>query len=193
MIIKLIISLSNPGIKYLFTRHNIGTWYIYKIINIYKKYFKKKRNLNNFLGKITYFNNIIYLFIPNIYMNINYLQIINIINYYKIDISNIIIIHDDLDLFPGIIKFQKNGYHGGHNGLKEFIYKIKNNNFMRIRIGIGRPKKINKISKFVLSYPLKYEKFLINTSINVLINYTKIFFKKKDINILKKINYFKIN
>lgn len=125
-------------------------------------------------------------------MNYNYKYIINIMNIYNIKVNDIIILHDDLDLFIGKIKIQKNGYHGGHNGIKYLNLKLKNNNFNRIRIGIGRPNNKNKIVNFVLNNITYNEKFLINISINNLINYTKIFFKKNDINILKKINNFKI-
>ena len=142
----LIAGLGNPGTKYKNTRHNIGFMVINKIteslslININKSNFKSElfKSSNTLFSK------------PQTFMNESGQAIGSIINYYNIENESIIIIHDDLDLPFGTIKFKLGGGHGGHNGLKSIDNHI-GQNYIRIRVGIGKPKDKTKIANFVLS------------------------------------------
>ena len=87
--------------------------------------------------------------------------------FYKIKPENILIIHDDLDLDPGVIKLKRGGGHGGHNGLRSIIPAIGNPNFIRLRIGIGHPGDKNKVSGFVLAKPNKTDFENINHEISI--------------------------
>ena len=139
----LIAGLGNPTKDYEKTRHNIGFMLINSIIdelnpiNISKPSFK---------GELHKKNSLLFLK-PQTYMNLSGESILAVKNYYKIE--NIIVIHDDLDLEFGAIKFKIGGGNGGHNGLKS-IDKLIGKEYIRVRVGIGKPQQ-QTVVKFVLS------------------------------------------
>lgn len=142
----LIAGLGNPGDKYTLTRHNIGFLIIDEII--------KNQNVTTINNKN--FQSLTYKHTSNIYakpqtfMNNSGIAIKNIADYYDIPNENIIIIHDDLDLQFGAIKFKKGGGHGGHNGLRSIDAHI-GADYLRVRVGIGKPKEKNDVVHYVLS------------------------------------------
>ena len=142
----LIIGLGNIGEKYQLTRHNVGFLVIDEITkglatsNINKANFKAdvlKSGYNLFVK-------------PNTYMNHSGEAVIAIKEYYKIDIENIIVIHDDLDLPFGTVKFKIGGGHGGHNGLRSIDSHV-GKEYIRVRIGIGKPTNKQDVANYVLS------------------------------------------
>ncbi|AWH90771.1 aminoacyl-tRNA hydrolase [Buchnera aphidicola (Melanaphis sacchari)] len=163
----MIVGLSNPKKKYHNTRHNAGSWYIYSLIKYHSNILKEDKKFLGFTSFLNIMSNNIKVFIPNIFMNINGYAIYKIAFFYKIRLSEILVIHDDLDLKPGIIKFKYSYGHSGHNGLRSIINEFHNQkiNFYRFRIGIGRPINKNEISSFVLSPPSHSEMILIKKSI----------------------------
>lgn len=167
--IKLIVGLSNPLLKYEKTRHNIGSWFVKKLAKNYNITFRKKF-LGN-VGDLLLGNEKIRLFIPNTFMNLSGQSVYLISSFYNFSLNNILIVHDELGLVPGQIKFKYSIGHGGHNGIKSIIYKFNiNSGFYKISIGIGRPKNKKDVSSFVLSEPDKTEKLLIEKSINNVIS-----------------------
>jgi PTH1 family peptidyl-tRNA hydrolase len=142
----LIAGLGNPGDKYKFTRHNIG----FLVIDEITKNQTLTNNLNNPNFKAIAFKSSNKILVkPQTYMNLSGESIVSIANYYNIPNENIIIIHDDLDLPFGAIKFKIGGGHGGHNGLKSIDSHI-GKDYIRVRIGIGKPE--NKdVANYVLS------------------------------------------
>ncbi|UAJ65692.1 aminoacyl-tRNA hydrolase [Candidatus Schneideria nysicola] len=184
MTIKLIVGLSNYGNQYTFTRHNAGAWYLKKLVelngSIKKRIFEEKKHLLACINHMILYDKIIYLLLPMTSMNISGQSVLAVKNFYRILSQEILIVHDDLDLLPGIVKLQLGGSHGGHNGLKSIIqYLGYEMNFYRLRIGIGRPDKKNKknIASFVLGTPLLSEKILIEEAIHRAINCTYILVK----------------
>jgi len=142
---KLIVGLGNIGKEYENTRHNIGFIAIDKIL---KNLNYSEINKPQFKG--TLYKTPEYLFLkPSTYMNLSGESIKALKDFYKIDNEDIIVIHDDLDLKLGALKFKKGGGHGGHNGLKSIDNHI-GNDYHRIRIGIGRPEEKDKVVDFVL-------------------------------------------
>jgi len=141
----LIVGLGNIGNEYKNTRHNIGFISIDKIIS----------NLNystinkpSFKGEL--FKSGDYLFLkPSTYMNLSGESVGAVKNFYKIENENIIVIHDDLDLKLGALRFKRGGGNAGHNGLKSIDSHI-GNDYHRIRIGIGRPEGEIKVIDWVL-------------------------------------------
>jgi PTH1 family peptidyl-tRNA hydrolase len=87
-------------------------------------------------------------------------------NYYKILPSQVLVIHDELDLPPDTVKLKKGGGHGGHNGLKDISAALGTPDFWRLRLGIGHPGDRNEVIHFVLKAPLKDEQSLINQCID---------------------------
>ena len=140
----LIVGLGNPGTQYADTRHNIGFMVIDELIqrancqNVTKASFKGE----------AYKSKDFLLLKPLTYMNLSGQSISKVKNFYKI--NRVIVIHDDLDLPFGALRFKVGGGHGGHNGLKSTDGAITKE-YIRIRMGIGRPVNKGEVSSFVLS------------------------------------------
>ena len=142
----LIAGLGNPGDKYAKTRHNIGFLVIDEIA---KNIPTSNINNSNFKAIVLKSTNKI-LVKPQTFMNLSGESILPIADYYNIANENIIIIHDDLDLPFGAVKFKIGGSHGGHNGLKSIDTSI-DKNYIRVRIGIGKPINKKDVANWVLS------------------------------------------
>lgn len=171
----MIVGLSNPKNKYHNTRHNVGSWYIYSLAKHFKTFLKEEKKFFGFITSINVNSNHIRLFIPNIFMNINGSAIYKIASFYNINLSEILVAHDDLDVEFGKSKLKYSYGHSGHNGLRSIINEFnKKINFYRFRIGIGRPKNKKEISSFVLSNPTIKEINLIYMSIQYAIKETLI-------------------
>jgi len=157
---KLIIGLGNPGIKYVNTRHNVG----FAVIDILAaeigaSSFSSKHNALLSEGKIG--NEKVVLLKPQTYMNLSGQAVIAAALYYKIAPSEIIVIHDDLDLPLGRLRIKKGGGHGGHNGLKSIFQCLGTQDFLRVKIGIGRPPAQIEVADYVLSCFSKEDSALI--------------------------------
>jgi PTH1 family peptidyl-tRNA hydrolase len=142
----LIVGLGNIGEKYQLTRHNIG----FLVIDEITKNLSTS-NINNPNFQSTLLKSGYNLFSkPTTYMNNSGLAVHAIKEYYKIDLENIIVIHDDLDLPFGTVKFKIGGGHGGHNGLRSLDAHITKE-YIRVRIGIGKPAHKEDVANYVLS------------------------------------------
>ena len=162
--IKLFIGLGNPGSEYEATRHNVGFWFNNLIAHNIKQTLDENSKFLGFYKKIADLENI-HLLNPATFMNESGLSVAKIVNFYKFKPSEILIIHDELDLMPGDIRLKNGGGHGGHNGLKSIIANIGTNAFWRLRIGIGHPGDKNKVKSYVLNRPQKIEEDQINDAI----------------------------
>ena len=175
----LICGLGNPGKKYFLTRHNIGFDVVDSLINknscvLIKK--DKKKEL--YKGAI---DNKECLFCkPLTYMNISGQPIREIVNFFKIPKSKIIVIHDDLDLATGKIKIKVGGGNGGHNGLLSVDEAI-GKNFKRLRIGIGHPGSKDLVSPYVLKKFSKKDRIFINNKIKLLTKYFSLIFENESL------------
>jgi PTH1 family peptidyl-tRNA hydrolase len=142
----LIVGLGNIGNEYENTRHNIGFIAINKILSNLENY----TTINKAIFKGQLFKSGNYLFLkPSTYMNLSGESVSAVKNFYKIENNNIIVIHDDLDLKLGALRFKKGRGNAGHNGLKSIDSHI-GNDYHRIRIGIGRPEGEIKVIDYVL-------------------------------------------
>lgn len=141
----LIVGLGNIGEKYQYTRHNVGFMVIDEITKNLTTSNINKSTFHSDLQKSAYdlYSK------PTTYMNNSGLAVNSIKEYYKIDIEDIIVIHDDLDLPFGSVKFKIGGGHGGHNGLKSIDSHI-GKDYIRVRIGIGKPKNKEDVANYVL-------------------------------------------
>lgn len=162
---KLIAGLGNPDSKYTYTRHNIGYMVVEKLAKQLLPVEKSEKAWvgdKKFTAEICKVDNSLILVKPHTYMNRSGIAIGSLSNYYKIEIADIWIIHDDIDLPLGKIRIRLGGSGGGHNGVESIIQNLPSADFIRFRLGIGRGKlDIKKttdinlsrqgIEKFVLS------------------------------------------
>ena len=174
---KVFIGLGNPGDQYNKTRHNLGYEYLYHLSKRYP--FTEFKNESKVLGSISKSISLeqeVILFKPSKYINESGESIRKLLNYFKIDLSEVCIIHDDLDLEPGVMKIKYDGGHGGHNGLRSIFKSCQGSAFLRIRIGIGHPNHHNVIN-YVLSKPKAEEERKIHSALDSAIDATDFLLK----------------
>jgi len=107
------------------------------------------------------------LLIPSTFMNLSGKSVAAMARFYQIAPENILVVHDELDMDPGTVRFKKGGGHGGHNGLRDTIKSLGNNkDFARLRIGIGHPGQANLVSDYVLKKAAPSDQQLIANSID---------------------------
>ncbi len=147
----LIVGLGNPGQEYINSRHNIGYTMIEHIAAYYNLKFYNIPKYKSELAKGVFSNQRVIFIKPTTYMNLSGKAVSLVKNFYKLQNHNIIVIHDDLDLAIGTVRLKIGGGDGGHNGLKS-ITNIIGNEYLRIRIGIGRPPEYHlSVASYVLS------------------------------------------
>lgn len=140
----LIVGLGNPGSTYEYNRHNIGFVVIDELI---RRHTAQKLSSSSFHGELFKFSNH-FLLKPLTYMNLSGNSIVAVKKFYKVE--DVVVIHDDLDLPFGTLRFKHGGGHGGHNGLKSTDEQISRE-YTRIRMGIGKPEHKGEVASYVLS------------------------------------------
>lgn len=145
----IIVGLGNPEKDYNNTRHNMG----FNTINKLAKEFEIEVTKNKFKG--LYGTGMIegekvILLKPQTYMNLSGESIKEIVQFYKLDMEQIIVIYDDIDIEPGVIKLRKSGGPGTHNGMKSVVHELNTQNFKRVRIGIGAPIEKEELIEYVI-------------------------------------------
>ena len=149
--LKLIVGLGNPGPQYLQTRHNAGEWLVIELARRYGGTLKADPKYFGATAKIHIDNNPIWLLVPDTFMNRSGKAVAALANFYKIDVKEILVAHDELDIPPGTARFKQDGGHGGHNGLRDIIQCLANRrDFHRARIGIGHPGSAGEVTNYVL-------------------------------------------
>ncbi len=156
---KMIVGLGNPGEEYINTRHNIGFTFIDSGLKDLNLNFKFEKKLKCELVKTNLYGQEVLFVKPMTYMNLSGEAVKLVKDYYKVDSSDIIVIHDDLDLPVGKIRIRANGSSGGQKGMKNIIDLLQTEDIKRIRVGISKgPDIINH----VLGKFKKEEQELIN-------------------------------
>lgn len=149
--IQLIVGLGNPGTEYTNTRHNAGADFVTELARQYSTPLTAESKFFGHSARICVANHDIRLLIPTTFMNLSGKAVAAIAQFYKIPTEAILIAHDELDMEPGISRLKIGGGHGGHNGLRDTIKCLGNNNgFARLRIGIGHPGNAKMVSGYVL-------------------------------------------
>jgi len=161
---KLIVGLGNPGEKYEATRHNVGFDALDSFAKENQITFKYEPSYEGMIG--TYINNgkKAILLKPTTFMNLSGRSVFKVMNYFKIDITDILVISDDVNLDVGQLRLRLSGSDGGHNGLKDIIRILESDNFKRLRVGIS---KNGNMIDFVLKKFSKKEREVIDVSLNV--------------------------
>jgi PTH1 family peptidyl-tRNA hydrolase len=164
--IKLIAGLGNPGASYSNTRHNAGIWCLRELASSYNASFAPDKTCKADIASFNYNGKDFKLLIPKVYMNVNGVEISKYMRYFKLQPENLLVLHDELDFPPGVVRFKSNGGCAGHNGLKSIKAHLGSSNFHRIRIGIGHPGHADQVSDFVLSKPSLAESDSIRMAIS---------------------------
>lgn len=146
---KLIIGLGNVGDKYVFTRHNVGFMVLDRLAARENFTFREDKKLKSFIAKVRLSGEEFLLVKPTTFMNLSGEALRAVIDYYKIEVKDILVIYDDLSLDLGRIRFRANGSDGGHNGIKSIIQHLGGNKFARLKVGIG-PQQPIPAENFVL-------------------------------------------
>ena len=151
MIEYLIVGLGNPGSRYENTRHNVG----FKAIDTLAKKYNisvKKIKYKSLIGDGMINNKHCLLIKPDTFMNNSGQAVMEAVNFYNIPFEKVIVIYDDISLDPAKLRIRRKGSAGGHNGIKSIIYLSGNDEFPRIKIGIGKkPHPEYNLADFVLS------------------------------------------
>ncbi len=147
----LIVGLGNIGNEYDNTRHNVGFIILDYLSRFVGASFENKKNLFASLSNFKLNEHKIFIAKPNTYMNNSGKAISAIMSYYKIESKNVIILYDDLDLEKFKIRTSRGGGSAGHNGIKSIQQSCSKNDYIKIRIGIGRPDYKEDVSNYVLS------------------------------------------
>ncbi|WP_085248336.1 aminoacyl-tRNA hydrolase [Gilliamella mensalis] len=190
--IKLIVGLANPGNEYAATRHNAGAWFVEQLAQRYNQSLKNESKFFGYTSRINISGHDVRLLVPTTFMNLSGKAVQAMATFYQIKPEEILIVHDELDLNPGIAKLKFGGSHGGHNGLKDIASKLGNNlNYYRLRIGIGHPGDKNKVVGYVLNKPSKQEQELIDEAIDQSVRCTDILLSQGVEAAMNKLHAFK--
>ena len=141
----LIVGLGNPGTQYEDTRHNIGFKVIDKLVSDFGA---NEISKSSFKGELFKSANLLFLK-PTTYMNLSGESVQAVKNFYKIELEDIIVVHDDIDLPFSALRFKNGGGHGGHNGLRSIDAMI-GKEYTRVRMGVDKPIHKSQVADYVL-------------------------------------------
>ena len=161
---RLIVGLGNPGREYEATRHNAGFWFVDRLA---RELHASLRTESRFQGQVARVSTKVgecWLLKPGTFMNASGRAVQALAQFYKIDVTDILVVHDELDLPPGDARLKKGGGVAGHNGLKD-INACMGPDFWRLRIGIGHPGDRARVVGFVLNAPRGDEQELIDEAL----------------------------
>lgn len=159
----MVVGLGNPGTKYAGTRHNLG----FRVIDSLAASLSVKVGRRKFgarLGEAEFGANKVILLKPWLFMNLSGQAVVAAVRFYRLPLSDLIVVTDDLALEPGRIRLRAKGSAGGHNGLADIIEKLGTNQFARCRLGIGHSNGTEAYD-YVLDKPAQADKSLLDEAI----------------------------
>ena len=163
--IKLIVGLGNPGEKYTKTRHNAGFLFLDRLLEQTGGSLRADKNCFGRTTKVEIAGREVRLLAPDTFMNLSGKAVVAACRYYKIQLNETLVAHDELDLPPGIARLKLAGGHGGNNGLRDIAQKGATKEFARLRIGIGHPGVGRDVSGYVLKQANRADQLAIDSAI----------------------------
>ena len=151
--IKLFVGLGNPGPEYEATRHNAGFWWIDALAHEFKVSLQPDKNYYGLVARTVVNGEPRWLLKPQTFMNLSGKSVGALARFFKIQSSEILVVHDELDIIPGQAKLKLGGSHAGHNGLRDIHAQLGGPDYWRLRIGIGHPGARDEVLNWVLKKP----------------------------------------
>lgn len=165
--VKAIIGLGNPGADYEDTRHNAGAWLVEAIARDSLASLRVEKKFLGLYAKVNFAGHELHLLNPTTFMNRSGGAVAALCQFFKLSPDDLLVAHDELDIAPGTARYKQGGGHGGHNGLRDTIRALGNDNaFHRLRIGIGHPGDAKLVTNYVLARPGKTERQVIDAVID---------------------------
>lgn len=135
---KIIVGLGNPGRKYKDTRHNTGYRVVEELASRYN-IDKEESKFDAIIGHLRIGSEKVLVVKPLTYMNLSGNAVQPLVNWFKLDLTDLLVVYDDMDLPPGTLRIRSFGGNGGHKGMNSISQRLSSKNFPRVRVGIGRP------------------------------------------------------
>jgi peptidyl-tRNA hydrolase, PTH1 family len=154
----LVVGLGNPGEEYAKTRHNVGAEVVEVLARRHGGRLKKSRKDRAFVDDVRVDGRYLALAVPLTYMNDSGRAVAPLAKHYGVDASQLVVVHDELDLPPAVLKLKVGGGLAGHNGLRSIKDHLKTDEFVRVRIGVGKPPSKERGADHVLSRVSKRER-----------------------------------
>lgn len=164
MAIRLIVGLGNPGREYEATRHNAGFWLVERFAVRDGIALRKDAKYQGYVGRREPSGT--WLVLPQTYMNASGKSVGLLAGFFKIQAAEALVVHDELDLAPGVAKLKQGGGIAGHNGLRDIAAKLGSLDFWRLRLGIGHPGDKSQVADYVLKKPSPEDRAAIDNSID---------------------------
>ena len=145
----LVVGLGNPGRKYEHTRHNVG----FDVVDILSQKYDiplRKSRCKAITGEGVIAGQKVALALPQTYMNLSGESVVQLVNWYKPEMDQLLVCYDDIDLPDGKVRFRPSGSAGTHNGMRNIIYLLGRDDFPRMRVGTGRPPEHLDLKDYVL-------------------------------------------
>jgi PTH1 family peptidyl-tRNA hydrolase len=155
--IQLVAGLGNPGPEYAETRHNAGFWWVERIAAAHGASWRAEAKFHSRVARVRQSGHEAWLIEPSTYMNLSGRAVAALARFYKIAPEAVLVVHDELDLAPGVVKLKRGGGVAGHNGLKDIAAQLGTPDFWRLRIGIGHPGQGADVANYVLKPPRREE------------------------------------
>ena len=147
--VTIIAGLGNPEQRYERTLHNAGFWFADALARKYHGEFRYDKKFDAETCRVRLQGEEVWLVKPQSYMNLSGKPVRGMLDYYQLDVSNLLVAHDEIDLPPGTVRLKQGGGHGGHNGLRDIIRHC-GAEFMRLRLGVGHPGEKSQVTNYVL-------------------------------------------
>jgi PTH1 family peptidyl-tRNA hydrolase len=163
--LRLVVGLGNPGPQYADTRHNAGFWLVDELARQHGGQFRSEAKYHGETCRIALAGQELWLLKPMTFMNRSGLAVAALARFHRIPLPAILVVHDDLDLPPGVARLKRAGGHGGHNGLRDLIAHLGGNDFLRLRLGIGHPGDSREVLDHVLRRAPSSERALLEQAI----------------------------
>ena len=162
--LSLIVGLGNPGAEHQKTCHNAGFWFLDALADRTRAEFRGEGKFHGAVANCALAGRAIWLLKPTTYMNRSGMAVSALVNYFRIEAAEVLVVYDELDLPPGTARLKFGGGHAGHNGMRDVIAHL-GDAFWRLRLGIGHPGNKHEVIDHVLDRPTPADERAIRSAI----------------------------